>query len=450
MKVVNLAIGGILCGSLFAATALAQNSPSAELRQPSSVQRTSYESSYVYFDPQTGTEPAADAKKDDEKKDEAKPEEEAKPEPWTMPQPKVLKDHGITVGGWIDAGINSADVYTGDRWDGVDGYADRNREFGMDQLNVFLKKDVKTDGCGTDWGGRIDMMYGTDARYPQSAGLERTWDQNGVYQLALPQFYFDVAVNDWTVRVGHFYTILGYEVVTAPDNFFYTRDYSNMYGEPFTHTGVNVLKKVNDQLSYSVGAVRSTSNNVDSFTGEKLGILSGVTWKSKNEKLTVNFGFVDEQDDVLLTDELICSGNAAYKVNDKLNYVIQSDYGEEQAAPGSVGEARWYSLVNYLFYTLNDHWTAGVRYEVFRDNNGTRVSGLGIPGLGDNPHTGPYVGNFNELTCGLNWKPNLNVTVRPEIRWDWFDGTTAAGSQEPFVGSRDQQFSVAIDGIFTF
>jgi hypothetical protein len=103
-----------------------------------------------------------------------------------------------------------------------------------------------------------------------------------------------------------------------------------------------------------------------------------------------------------------------------------------------------------LFYTINDCWAAGIRYEVMRDNNGTRVAGLGIPGTGDNPHTGPYVGNFSEITAGLNWKPNLNVTVRPELRWDWFDGTTAGNSQEPYVGNHDQQFSFAIDGIFTF
>lgn len=37
--------------------------------------------------------------------------------------------------------------------------------------------------------------------------------------------------------MGHFYTIIGNEVVTAPDNFFYSHAYTMQYGEPFTHTG---------------------------------------------------------------------------------------------------------------------------------------------------------------------------------------------------------------------
>ncbi len=50
------------------------------------------------------------------------------------------------------------------------------------------------------------------------------------------------------LKVGHFYTIIGYEVVTAPDNFFYTHAYTMQYGEPFTHTGVLATYNANDQL----------------------------------------------------------------------------------------------------------------------------------------------------------------------------------------------------------
>ena len=42
----------------------------------------------------------------------------------------------------------------------------------------------------------------------------------------------------WSVKVGHFYTIIGWEVVTAPDNFFYSHAYTMYNSEPFTHTGV--------------------------------------------------------------------------------------------------------------------------------------------------------------------------------------------------------------------
>ena len=43
---------------------------------------------------------------------------------------------------------------------------------------------------------------------------------HGIYGFALPQVYGEVAMGDLSVKMGHFFTIIGYEVVTAPDNFF--------------------------------------------------------------------------------------------------------------------------------------------------------------------------------------------------------------------------------------
>ena len=37
---------------------------------------------------------------------------------------------------------------------------------------------------------------------------------------------------------GHFYRLIGYEVVTSPDNFFYSHEETMMFDEPFTHTGI--------------------------------------------------------------------------------------------------------------------------------------------------------------------------------------------------------------------
>ena len=53
----------------------------------------------------------------------------------------------------------------------------------------------------------------------------------------MPQLYAEIAYNDLKVKVGHFYTPIGYEVVQVPQNFFYSHSYSHTFGEPFTHTG---------------------------------------------------------------------------------------------------------------------------------------------------------------------------------------------------------------------
>ena len=106
--------------------------------------------------------------------------------------------------------------------------------------------------------GRFDFLFGTDAIYAQAFGISAfdqntgepsnigNWDLNlcckstRTYGIALPQAYLETYVpigNGLNIKVGHFYTPLGYETVPAPDNF-YTRAYILNSGEPFTHTGL--------------------------------------------------------------------------------------------------------------------------------------------------------------------------------------------------------------------
>ena len=66
-------------------------------------------------------------------------------------------------------------------------------------------------------------VYGSDQRFTTALGLETDvagnpkWNQGSrFYGLALPQLYAEFAVNDLSVIVGHFFTIIGYEVVAAP------------------------------------------------------------------------------------------------------------------------------------------------------------------------------------------------------------------------------------------
>ncbi|HYW81152.1 MAG TPA: outer membrane beta-barrel protein [Thermoguttaceae bacterium] len=60
------------------------------------------------------------------------------------------------------------------------------------------------------------------------------------------------------------------------------------------------------------------------------------------------------------------------------------------------------------------------------------------------------VGNYYELTAGVNYRPHANVAIRPEIRYDWFaDGV--AGGQLPFNrGTASEQLSGGFDVVFTF
>ena len=67
-------------------------------------------------------------------------------------------------------------------------------------------------------------------------------------------------------------------------------------------------------------------------------------------------------------------------------------------------------MANYLFYTINDCWKAGLRAEWWRSN---QVTGQ------DN--------SFYELTGGVNYKYTANLIVRPEVRYDWSEGDLTNG-----------------------
>jgi hypothetical protein len=75
--------------------------------------------------------------------------------------------------------------------------------------------------------------------------------------------------------------------------------------------------------------------------------------------------------------------------------------------------------------------------EWFQDPQGARVS------AGSR-------GDYFSLTGGVNYRPHSNLTIRPELRYDWFNefaGTTALPFND---GECRTQLSGGFDVIFTF
>ena len=110
---------------------------------------------------------------------------------------------------------------------------------------------------------------------------------------------------------------------------------------------------------------------------------------------------------------------------------------------GNRHDAQWYAYAGNLFYTVNPRLRLGMRAEWFRDNDGTRTAQLGRPG---------FAGSFYDLTLGVTYKPQRSLSIRPEIRFDWFDGRAIDGSAaQPYNDLRDNfQFTAAVDAIWRF
>lgn len=467
MRNVRLAMAGGPGAALLIGL-LVQQGLAEPVRQPASGSRKAYDYGYSYTDFRQPDQPS------ESPSDRPLPTAEQQPQPvhdpvytlrrpyrygrppWTLPQPRLLSNRGITLGGWTEVGISVAANMPADLFNGVVTFNDRDGEGQLNQLWFYLDREVDTGGYGWDIGGRIDFVYGTDAMFTQAAdGLEANWNQTEpFYQAALPQFCLDVGYNDWTVRMGHFFTIIGYEVVPAPENFFYSHAYAMQHGEPFTHTGMLVTYQFHDRLSATAGFHRGWDAFEDTVGTDSLGFLGGVNWTSWNERLEVAFALTASEELPYDANVTMYSLVATWYVTDNFIYVIQHDYG--QGVLSGESKAEWYGLNQYFLYDLSDAWALGLRFEWFRDNDGSRVHGIRPSNTLNTANAlgGQFFqGNFYQITLGLNWTPRPNIILRPEVRWDW-SNARAQGPGGPIypydTGDQGHQFLFGCDLIVTY
>lgn len=356
---------------------------------------------------------------------------------------QVLKDWGIEVGGWADAGITYASHNSDSHNNAPIAFTDRNSDFMLNQVNLYIEKAVNTEGSGWDIGGRVDFMFGTDADNTQATGWDnRIMDQEfNSYDVAFPQAYMEIYAplgNGLTAKLGHFYTNIGYEVVTAPDNFFYSHAYTMNYGEPFTHSGALFTYQVTDNIYVSGGAVTGWDNFREN--GGDWSFLGGAGWTSDDAKTSVALSVISGEngDDSVSQNTTMYSIVLSHDITDQLHYVFQHDFGviEDGTAPGD--DADWYGINQYLMYDINDQLSAGVRGEWFSDN------GKGIYTVNDTS----VRGNYYAVTAGLNYSPLGWLKFRPEVRYDWVDTNGRGGPYND--GAETDQIEFSVDMIVTF
>lgn len=364
-------------------------------------------------------------------------------DPWTIPQPAVLKDRNITIGGWLEGGIYGNQY--GDPSNGPVGLRGIGDGFTMDQVWFFAERKTGTKGCGWDLGGRVDYLFGVDGPQTQSFGdrsFDFGWNTSSEYGFAMPQVYAEVAYNDLKVKIGHFYTPIGYEVVQAPQNFFYSHSYSHTFGEPFTHTGFLGDYALNEKVHAYGGWVNGWDegfgdrNRGSMFLGGlslQLSEKATLAWYVSTGTFGTGEAFVGAPSGNLYYDCFIFT----YKLTDKWTYVLEHDLGTNyNVDPASGVDNQWYEVNNYLLYKVNDCLSYGGRIEWFQDPQGARVNGC--------------AGNYVSVTTGLNWKPHANVTIRPELRYDMFNGTAGAAGLPFSDGAASSQLSGGFDAYFTF
>jgi len=330
-------------------------------------------------------------------------------DPWElMPE----NPWGTKIGGWAQAGYHN-------KSDGK--FNSHPGRLHLHQGYLYAEKAANGE-CGWDWGFRTDFVYGVDAQDTQAFGNNPgRWDfqngfDHGIYGWAIPQAYAELANGDLSIKFGHFYTLVGYEVVTAPDNFFYSHAYTMYNSEPFTHTGVVASYGVNDKLTLYAGWTLGWDTGFDQFDqgnnflgGFSYALLDNVTMTYITS--VGNLGWRGEG----YSHSVVID----FALTEKLNYVFQSDHvaTDTDEANDDVG------INQYLFYQLNNCWAVGGRFEWWKRD----------------------AASLYEATAGLNWKPHPNFVLRPEIRYNWGDGI-----QQNIDPDLAGGWIFGIDGIVTF
>lgn len=361
---------------------------------------------------------------------------------------QFMESLGLTIGGWLEGGYTFNPDDPRDRFNGPVTFNDRDNEPLGNEAYLFFERSVNTEGDRWDFGGRADFLFGTDARFTQAAGLDDNIigdDTFRFYKFAIPQLYVEAFApygNGVTVKLGHFYTIIGNEVVTAPGNFFYSHAYTMQYGEPFTHTGFLASYPLTNNISLNGGGVLGWDNF--SKDPENLNFLGGVNWSSDDERtslavaiITGNVSEVEGTPDDPDNNRTMYSVVFNHDITDRLHYTFQHDLGIEQNAINNSKAAEWFGINQYLFFDINETLSTGLRFEWFRDDDGNRVFVNDLSGSA----------SYFAVTAGLNWKPLKWVTFRPEVRYDWVDSD---GFNAFDNNSDDDQFVVAGDLIIQF
>jgi hypothetical protein len=372
-----------------------------------------------------------------------------------------------SAGGWLAQSFTWNPYSPDDRFNGPMTWTDRSNDYQLNELYGYVARTAKTDECCWDWGLRVDAMYGTNYRWNTSAGFETNWDNGTFYGVAVPQALFQLGYNNWDVKIGRFFSPVGYYVIGTANNFFPVLPYTFQYGEPFTHTGVIATKKLSDELTLG-GALTHGWDNTDNTGNPHAGGLATATWTIDEQRTLAYVGVFGNEPNFSRVNFYAPNGvgyTSRYtqtlvftrKFSDDVMGVLQSDFGTQHDAVVAGQTAKWYGLNSYLYWNMTCRCQWGLNGEWFRDQGGFRVGGV-LPSFGSPDARGlplarsGYDGSFYRVMFGPKYYFTPNVYSRVAVAADWYSGKqNNPGNLQPFDdGTKTHQQVAVFDVIATF
>jgi hypothetical protein len=314
--------------------------------------------------------------------------------------------------------------------DALQLFNDDANEFLLNQLYLAVERSLP-EGSKGGLGGKVALLYGSDARYVHQNGLLD--DQSSKNEFDLLELFISGRIpvgRGITVKAGKCDTPIGAEVIEATPNALFSHSYSFYYGIPFTHTGLFATWSASEKVDVSYGIVLGWDCWDD--PNDSVSQYVGVTVRGADpaDSLTLQAIAGPEQADNDSDLRTVLDATWRHGWTDKISTVVDAIYGFEEA---DGEDPSWYGIAAYATRRLGDRASATLRAEWFRDDGGSRIG---------------FDAEILALTLGVDWRPLRccpNLRVRPEVRWDHAFG------DEPFdAGTRADQVTIAIDVIFTF
>jgi hypothetical protein len=349
-----------------------------------------------------------------------------------------MKDAGITVGGWVQASWTYNFDTPDDQVNQLRVFDFEDQDLTLNQVVLFIERAVAYDKEKFDIGGRMEWMWGGDARLIHANGI-MDGGQDDDEQFDPTQFYIDMNLpvgNGLKVRVGKYVTTLGYETINPTLNAFYSHSFLFGYAIPFTHLGVQANYQFSDSLEGYFGVVRGWEQGFEDVNDMVSFMLGGAWTIDESQKLLVNLITGPEQVDEEGNYRTVLDLVYTVALDDKMSLAFNADVGFEPEAAVGGGDAFWMGIAGYFGYVFNEYATGNVRAEWFADPDGAR---FGVEDL-----------HALELTLGVSVRPipddtyGKGLVIRPEVRVDW-------ASEDVFDnGNDDLQFTFGIDAIYAF
>ncbi|MGC2222261.1 MAG: outer membrane beta-barrel protein [Methylocella sp.] len=406
-------------------------------------------------------------------------------EPAPTPPPAGWWDT-FTIGGTVEAGATMNAANPGDDLNFGHLFTDKANTPLLNQILLTATRPLDPKATDFDFGFKLQVMYGSDARYATYLGESAYWI-NELNQFSPIEAWGAVHL-PWIysggidIKAGQFVTLEGAETIDPTTNYFYSHSYIFNFGIPLMHTGIMSISHVDPLVDLYVGITTGVNTTFGdrnvahpafhggiglNLLGGNLTILATTHIGPENPNIPANQALFDPSTALRYLSDM----TTTWKINDSwtlindLNYIRDDGFNVEG-----------YGIAQYAIYTVNDWLKAVGRVEVWRDNNNFFVAAY--PGNFDfvNVESGfpntaifaPAPTTYFEITAGLNIAPTIpkdtpflqSITFRPEVRYDAslndtapFDGVNVPGGRgfPGFgAGAKGEQFTFGGDIIAKF